>query len=169
MYLNLSIERNSPHKLKFMWPVGPCYPHLLDSKVMCVALCCPCEVPACHLTTICNVNMGKISTFVNNYPLPLIMNSANSTLDGSKVNNHKFSGSQELPEAIFIHGSIAVFYCSKEKCIWFVEMELGRWRNCQGHSALVPAQRLSTVGVSRPRQPTLQEDSTRLSLYERRG
>ena len=37
---------------------------------------------------------------------------------------------------------------------------------CQGHSALVPAQRLSTVGVSRPRQPTLQEDSTRLSLYE---
>ena len=40
---------------------------------------------------------------------------------------------------------------------------------CQGHSALVPAQRLSTVGVSRPRQPTLQEDNARLSLYERRG
>ena len=39
----------------------------------------------------------------------------------------------------------------------------------QGHSALVPAQQLSTVGVSHPRQPTLQEDSTRLSLYERRG
>ena len=37
---------------------------------------------------------------------------------------------------------------------------------CQGHSALVPAQQLSTVEVSHPRQPTLQEDSTRLSLYE---
>ena len=41
--------------------------------------------------------------------------------------------------------------------------------HCQGHSALVPAQQLSTVGVSRPRQLTLQEDSTRLSLYKRQG
>ena len=41
--------------------------------------------------------------------------------------------------------------------------------DCQGHSALVPAQWLSTVGVSLPRQPTLQEDSTRLSLYKWRG
>ena len=37
---------------------------------------------------------------------------------------------------------------------------------CQGHSALVPAQQLSMVGVSRPKQPTQQEDSTRLSLYK---
>ena len=38
--------------------------------------------------------------------------------------------------------------------------------DCQGHSALVPAQQLSTVGVSLPRQPALQEDSARLPLRE---
>ena len=41
--------------------------------------------------------------------------------------------------------------------------------DCQGHSALVSAQKLSTVVVSLPRQPALQEDSARLPLHESRG
>ena len=60
-------------------------------------------------------------------------------------------------------------------CILFLHVRLSNLqvghalRMCQGHSALVPAQQLSTVGVSRPRQPTLQEDSARLSLYKQQG
>ena len=67
----------------------------------CTTLCLPCKVPTQDLTTVSNVDMGQISTLVNDNPLASVINLANNTLDGAEINDGELSGSFEFPEPIF--------------------------------------------------------------------